>query len=71
MKANRFDQGLISCIKIISMGALLHIGFYLGTKIAKKMKVDSKKEVNKYKGIGHSAQKFAQEHLGVKNMMLG
>ena len=71
MKANRFEQGIISCIKIIGMGALLHIGFYLGTKLAKKMKVESNKDVDKYKGVGHVAKKFAHEHLGVKNMMMG
>lgn len=71
MRANRFEQGLISCMQIVTAGVLLCIGFYIGTKIAQRMKIKSKRDVQKYKGVGYSAQKFAHEHLGVKNILIG
>lgn len=70
MKTNRFEQGIISCIKIIGAGALLYLGFYIGTKLAKKMKIASSKDVDKYKGIGLSAKKYAHDHYGAQDIII-
>ena len=70
MKTNRFEQGIVSVINIVGMGVLLYVGFYLGTKLAKKMKLESKKEVGKYKGIGFSAKKIGSDHLGIENLIV-
>lgn len=69
MRTGKFEQGIISCLQIVAIGMLLHIGFYIGARIAKKMKINTKKDVDKYKGIGISTKKLASEHYGTQDIM--
>ncbi len=71
MRTNRFEGGIPSVLKVIGIGMALYIGFYIGTKIAKKLKIDTKGEVKKYTGVGISAKKMAHEHYGSQEMILG